>query len=149
MNNIQFFPTYRVISVDIIADLNGEPLSIIPRGRIQTESGISIKGITKNESTIIDFCKKITKELELKGPSCIQCIKNESGVKFIEINNRFGGGSILSIHACKSIIDNLIKIAKNEKPVKDFEFKEELTMLRYYDEIFLEKDKIIPANDSK
>ena len=85
----------------------------------------------------------------MKGPSCIQCIKNESGVKFIEINNRFGGGSILSIHACKSIIDNLIKIAKNEKPVKDFEFKEELTMLRYYDEIFLEKDKIIPANDSK
>ncbi len=46
-------------------------------------------------------------------------------------------------------MDNLIKIAKNEKPVKDFEFKEELTMLRYYDEIFLEKGKIIPANDSK
>ena len=136
-------------SVDIIADLSGEPLSVIPRVRIQTESGISTKGITKNEPTIIDFCKKITKELELKGPSCIQCIKNESGVKFIEINNRFGGGSILSVHACKSIIDNLIKIAKNEKPVKDFKFKEELTMLRYYNEIFLEKGKIITTDDSK
>tara|TARA_B110001454_G_scaffold169070_1_gene159338 strand:- start:2475 stop:3443 length:969 start_codon:yes stop_codon:yes gene_type:complete len=135
-------------SIDILSDLNSEPLSIIPRLRIQTESGISTKSIIKNEQTIINFCKKISKELKLKGPSCVQCIKNKSGIKFIEINNRFGGGSILSIYACKSIIKNLIKIAKKEKPISDFEVKDGLTMLRYYNEVFLEENDILTQNEN-
>ena len=99
-------------SVDILSDLNSEPLSIIPRIRIQTESGISTKSIIKNEKTIINFCKKISKELKLKGPSCVQCIKNKSGIKFIEINNRFGGGSIL-FYLCLQI--NYKKFNKNSQ----------------------------------
>jgi len=125
-------------TVDTFADLKGKPLSIIPRVRIQVESGISIKGKTICNKEIIDWCRKIAEKLKLIGPSCIQCIKSNKGLKFTEINPRFGGGSILSIKADPTIILNLIRIIKREKPIKSRGFIEGLTMLRYYSEVYTE-----------
>lgn len=126
-------------TIDIFSDLKGESLSIVPRKRIQVESGISMIGKTIYDKKIIDFCEKIVKKLKLIGPSCIQCIKNKQGIKFIEINPRFGGGSILSIKADSTIISNLIKIIKKKKPIKSKGFKKGLTMLRYYAEVYTKK----------
>ena len=126
-------------TVDTFADLEGNPLSVIPRVRIHVESGISVKGLTKYEDDLIDYSKKIVKKLKLIGPACIQAIKNDDGVKFTEINPRFGGGSILSIKADPSIMNNLIKMIKGEKPSPSKSFKEDLLMLRYYSELFLEE----------
>jgi len=123
-------------TVDVFADLEGNPLSVVPRIRLQIESGISIKGKTVYEKGIIDLCEKITEKLKLIGPSCIQFIKDREGPKFIEINTRFGGGSILSTKADSTIIPNLIRIIKGEKPRKSKGFRRGLTMLRYYSEIY-------------
>lgn len=133
---IQEFIEGTEYTIDILADLSGKPISVIPRIRIQTESGISIKGKTVYDQKIIDYCATIAEKLKLIGPSCIQCIKNEKGLKFIEINARFGGGSILSAKADPTIIPNLIRIIKREKPIKSRGFKKNLTMLRYYSEIY-------------
>ena len=35
--------------------------------------------------------KKLAKELKLFAPTCIQCIKNEKELKFLEINTRLEG----------------------------------------------------------
>ena len=128
-------------SVDILADLNSVPISIIPRKRIKTESGISTVGKTKKDQEIIQHCKKIVEEFHLIGPSCIQCFKHGKNIKFTEINNRFGGGSILSIHSDPSIIKNLIRIIDGKQPIKNSKFKEGLTMKRYYSEIITTKSK--------
>jgi len=125
-------------TVDVFADLEGNPLSVVPRIRLQIESGISMKGKTVYEKVIIDLCEKITEKLKIIGPSCIQFIKDREGPRFIEINTRFGGGSILSMKADSTIIPNLIRIIKREKPRKSKGFKENLTMLRYYSEIYTE-----------
>ena len=140
---IQEFVEGTEYSIDVFSDLNGIPLSIVPRIRIQTESGISIKGVTLYDKTLMDYCDKISRKLRLIGPSCIQCIKSKKGVKFIEINLRFGGGSILSLNANPSIVSNLIRMAKGEKPLINGKFKNGLTMLRYYGEVFVPKDKIM------
>lgn len=126
-------------TIDTFADLDGRPLSIVPRIRLQVESGVSMRGKTVFDREIIGYCKKIVEKLKLFGPACIQCIKNKNGVKFTEINPRFGGGSILSIKADPTIIVNLIKIIKGEKPIKSKGFKKGLTMLRYYSEVFTQK----------
>lgn len=136
---IQEFIDGEEYTVDILADLEGNSLSIIPRIRIETESGVSTKGKTVYDKKIIDLCKKIVEKLKLVGPSCIQLMKNKSGIKFIEINPRFGGGSILSMKADPTIITNLIRIIKGEKPTKSKGFKKGLTMLRYYSEVYTEK----------
>lgn len=133
-------------SIDIIADKNGNSLSIVPRLRLYTESGISLKGKTIYDKEIINYCEKIVKELKLFGPSCIQCIRGKDGLKFIEINNRFGGGSILSIKADPTILPNLIKLIKGEKPTRSKGFKEGLIMLRYYSEIFLLEHEVKENN---
>ncbi len=69
--------------------------------------------------------------------------RDETGnnIKFTEINNRFGGGSILSIHADPSIIKNMTKIIRGQKPIKNSKFKEGLTMTRYYSELITKKSK--------
>lgn len=135
---IQEYVSGTEYTIDTFADLDGNPLSIVPRIRIQVESGISVKGITKFDKELIEYSKKIVKELKLVGPACIQVIKNDNlGPKFIEINPRFGGGSILSIKADPTIIDNLLKIIRGEKPIPSKGFKENLMMLRYYAEVFI------------
>lgn len=135
---LQEFIDGREYTIDIFSDLEGNPLSIVPRERIQVESGISMKGKTVRDKEIINLCRKIAEKLKLIGPSCIQCIKSNKGLKFIEINPRFGGGSILSIKADPTIILNLIKIIKKEKPIKSKGFKDGVTMLRYYSEVYTE-----------
>lgn len=140
---IQEFVHGTEYSIDLFSDFNGVPLSIVPRIRIQTESGVSIKGMTIYDKKIINHCEKISRELKLMGPSCIQCIKNDEGIKFIEINLRFGGGSILSIKANPSVVSNLMKMARGEKPRPHLSFKIGLTMMRYYSEVFVPKDEIL------
>lgn len=139
---VQEFVRGEEYTVDILADKDGNALSVVPRLRLGIESGISVKGKTVYDKEIIDYCKKIAKELKLFGPSCIQCIRNDDGVKFIEVNTRFGGGSILSIKADPTIIPNLIRMIKREKPEPSSGFKEGLVMLRYYSEVFILGEEI-------
>jgi carbamoyl-phosphate synthase large subunit len=129
-------------SIDVYSDLDGNPFSIVPRERVSTESGISVKGTTVLDKEIIEYCEKIAKSLKLIGPSCIQCIKNKNNIKFIEVNTRFGGGSILSIKANPTIIPNIQRIIEGDSAIPDNTFKEGLTMLRYYKEIFIEKNNM-------
>lgn len=133
---LQQFIAGTEFTVDILSDMRGEPLSIVPRTRIQVESGISMKGRTVCDEEIITWSRKIAKSLRLLGPSCIQCIRGDAGIKFLEINPRFGGGSILSMKADPSIIPNLIKLIQGEQPAAGKGFKPGVTMLRYYSEVY-------------
>jgi carbamoyl-phosphate synthase large subunit len=145
---IQDFVQGEEYTVDILADKDGNALSIVPRLRLGIESGISVKGKTVYDKEIIDYCRKIAKKMKLFGPSCIQCIRNDDGVKFIEVNTRFGGGSILSIKADPTIMPNLIKMIKGEKPEPSKGFKEGLVMLRYHSEVFISEEEIKELGES-
>jgi carbamoyl-phosphate synthase large subunit len=124
-------------TIDILSDLDGNPISIVPRMRIQVESGISMKGITVYDEDIIGYCKKIATELKLVGGSCIQCINTGNReYKFTDINLRFGGGALLALKADPTMLPNLERIIKGEKPIVSNEFQIGLTMLRYYSEIY-------------
>lgn len=138
---IQEFIKGREYSIDMLTDKNGDALSIVPRLRLDVESGISTKGVTVYDKEIITYCRKIAKHLKLFGPSCIQCIRDVKGLKFIEVNARFGGGSILSMKSDPSIIPNLIKMIKRERPCPSKGFKEGLVMLRNYSEVILSETK--------
>jgi carbamoyl-phosphate synthase large subunit len=139
---IQEFIQGEEYTVDILADKAGNALSVVPRLRLDVESGISVKGKTVYDKEIVDYSKRRAKELRLFGFSCIQCIRGKGGVKFIEINARFGGGSILSVKADLTIIPNLIKMIRGQRPTPAKGFKRNLVMLRYYSEAFIFEDEI-------
>lgn len=136
-------------TVDVFSDLKGNTLSIVPRRRLAVESGIATKSQTFYNEKIINYIQKINEKLKLIGPSNIQCIidEKEEIPKFIEINPRFGGGSILSIKADPTIVENLIRIVRGEKPVSSNGFREGLTMLRYYSEIYILDNQISDCDD--
>lgn len=129
-------------TIDVLADKKGNCLSVVPRLRLNTESGISVKGKTVYDQVIINYAKKLAKKLKLFGPTCIQCIKNEDELKFIEINTRFGGGAVLSLKADPMLVPNLIRIIKGEKPRPSKRFKEGLIMLRNYSEIYFSENNL-------
>ncbi|RSD35150.1 MAG: hypothetical protein CI953_361 [Methanohalophilus sp.] len=144
---IQQFIEGEEYTIDLLADKEGNPLSIVPRMRIDTESGVSVKAKTVYDEEMLYYCKFICKKLKLFGPSCIQCIKSSEGIKFIEINTRFGGGSVLSTKADPLIIQNLKNLILNKECVKSNGFKRNIIMLRYYSEVFVDEHDLKKIHD--
>lgn len=136
---LQEFVEGQEYTVDLLSGEDGKVLSIVPRKRICIESGVVSKSMTCNDGEIIEYCKKISEKLKFFGPSCIQCIKGDKGVKFLEINLRFGGGSILSVKSDSSFIENLRALILDKPTRVSNGFKENLMMLRNYQEIFVQK----------
>jgi carbamoyl-phosphate synthase large subunit len=127
-------------TIDVFCE-NGILISAVPRRRIEARAGISYKGETVKDETLINYAAKISKELKIVGPANIQCFKSEESVKFIEINPRFSGGLILSIAAGINSPLFALKMALGEKlaPVADFKIKR---MCRYLEEVFYPSDYI-------
>lgn len=78
-------------SVDCLAN-NGQSILIIPRLRKKMQYGISIEGEIIEENSIIEYCRKIIKELNLHGNIGIQVKRSGAGEFLIlEINPRVQG----------------------------------------------------------
>lgn len=129
-------------TIDILSDLEGRILTVVPRERIKAINGISNKGRTVYNKEMIEHAKKIAMELKLIGPSNIQCFLSANGdIKFTEINPRLAGSIALSEAAGAKIIHNLVKLLKGEKVEvgvsdKCEQFEEGVLMLRFWEEMF-------------
>jgi len=123
-------------SVDILSD-HGVTVSAVPRIRIQTDSGIAVNTRTVDHKSMISICKHIVLKLNLFGPICMQCIQTKDNtLKFTDINCRFGGGAIVSLHADTTIVKNLIRIIQKQKPIISSSYINGLVMQRYYAEVY-------------
>lgn len=123
-------------SVDVLSDLNENPLIAIPRIRIQTKAGISVKGKIYRNQYIENLCMDLAKHLGIKGPCVIQLKQSESGeLKIIEINPRFGGGTFFSTLAGINFPALILDMVCNKEIV--LPEVSEITILRYYEEVVL------------
>lgn len=130
-------------TVDYFADFESRPVSIVPRIRQKIEQGESKVAITKYDKEMISLTKKICLSLGLIGHNTVQCFKQKNGgIKFLEINPRFGGGAPLGIVAgCKSP-EFLLKLISGQVVKPNFNFIDNLVMIRYSQDIFVPYDKI-------
>lgn len=133
-------------TVDIFCDFESNPITIVPRKRLATRSGEISKGLIIKDYDIIKDIKKLLKVFRAKGHITIQCIKNKSGIKYLEINPRFGGGAPMSIMAGADSPENLYKILRNEKLTYNEEYENELLVLRYDEAVFISKDGKVIKN---
>jgi len=123
-------------TIDVLCDMESNPLVVIPRKRLETKAGISTKGEIIKHTFIEEECFNICKYLKLKGPICLQMKEDEYGTpKFIEINPRFGGGTyfttLAGVNFCKIILD----IVNGKKPT--ISEPKLITVLRYYEEMVI------------
>ena len=127
-------------TVDVLSDLTEKPIMAIPRIRIDTKAGISVKGKIKRDLMIENLCKKTAETLGIKGPCCIQLKESENGeLKIIEINPRFGGGTIFTTLAGANFPAMLLEmISNNDNNNLIIPKVSEVTVLRYFEEIVIE-----------
>lgn len=138
---VQEFVTGTEYTVDVMVDFNGNMKTVVPRLRLETRAGEVSKGVTKKDNDIITAVKQVVKSLP--GPvGCItlQCFKKENGeITFIEINPRFGGGIPLSIEAGADFPLWVLQMCSGEAfSEEDYNWRENLTMLRYDEAVFTE-----------
>ena len=124
-------------TVDVLADLSGTPLLAVPRVRLEIKEGISSKGRVIRDREMEQLCLEISSYLGLKGPTCMQLKRDANGrLKFVEINPRIGGGTILTtlagVNIPKLVLD-LVAGIDIALPVP-----REIIVLRYYEEVVLD-----------
>jgi carbamoyl-phosphate synthase large subunit len=85
---------------------------------------------------IENLCKNTAATLGIRGPSCIQLKESKNGeLKIIEINPRFGGGTIFTTLAGANFPAMLLELVSNNNLV--IPEVTEITVLRYFEEIVL------------
>jgi carbamoyl-phosphate synthase large subunit len=129
-------------TVDLFATFEGEVISVVPRERIHVFGGESFVGRTVRDDQIISETVRLSESLNLVGHNTIQCFRRENGeVHFIEVNPRYGGGASLGFAAGAFTPQDLVRLLQ-DKPVSTRigEFKEGRTMLRYTQDLFLDKN---------
>ncbi len=98
---IQPFVNGTEYTVDVLCDLEGNPILITPRIRLSVRGGEVMKTRISQDVKIIEETKKILEAFCPCGPVTLQLMREEKTGEdyYIEINPRFGGGTPLSIKA--------------------------------------------------
>jgi len=123
-------------TIDALCNMDGKPLSVVPRKRLEVKAGISTKGVIELDKHIIAECEDMCRFLNLKGPICLQMKEDENGnPKFIEINPRFGGSTIFATHAGVNFPSLLLDMYLGNDISIDT--PKEYTILRYYEEMVI------------
>ena len=126
---------------DVFVDFEMKVRTVVPRRRIEIRAGEVSKGQVVKHERIMSQSRRLV-EILGAGPGVItiQMIEDsKSNIKFIEINPRFGGGAPLSIRAGANFPKWILQQLAGSQPRIKFDgFKENLTMLRYDDEVWLD-----------
>ena len=126
-------------TVDVFCDYNHDPVYIVPRVRAGVKDGKSTGGVVCQNKDIDMGVRKICKAIPFTGAINIQCFETKDGIRFTEINPRFGGGTVLGMKATENWIPLTIDTFCYKKRIsqkKDIHYG--LKMGRYYAEIFYE-----------
>lgn len=112
---VQPFVEGKEYTIDIFCDWDGEPVSIVPRERLQVRAGEVLKTRIVMDSIMIAEAKALCKAFKPCGPMTVQLIRDEKGIDwFIEINPRFGGGAPLSMKAGARSAEVILKMLDSE-----------------------------------
>lgn len=114
---VQPFVDGKEYTIDIFCDWDGNPISIVPRERMQVRAGEVLKTRINLDSKMIEEAKKLCEVFQPCGPITVQLIQDQNtGVNYyIEINPRFGGGAPLSMKAGARSAEAIIKLLLNEE----------------------------------
>lgn len=141
---IQEFIEGKEYTIDAFVDFNGNIITIVPRERLAIRSGEIAKGRIVKDREIIEEVKKVITALGPIGHITVQCMKTKKGIKFIEINPRFGGGAPMAIKVGANSPLNLYRLLKGEKLEYNEDYENNILALRFDDTIFLnEKGELI------
>ncbi len=133
-------------SIDVLCDMDGEIIYVIPRERTEVRAGEVSKSETityDNQlgkmlvDSTINVIEKLKLEGAVRGPLTVQCfVTYEDEIIFIEIDSRLGGGVPLSFEAgadYAEVLANMVKGIKSETKIGKYDH---VSMLRFDDAVY-------------
>jgi carbamoyl-phosphate synthase large subunit len=102
-------------TLDVLCDVDGRPLSIVPRERVVIRAGVIDRGRTVNDRRLIALAEAACAAIPFAGPINIQCRMRGDQPVIFEINPRFSGGIPLTIQAGADFPTMLVKLAMGRK----------------------------------
>jgi carbamoyl-phosphate synthase large subunit len=126
-------------TIDILTTFDGEVLTVVPRERIETKAGMSVKGRTVKDGRLIEYGKWIAETVRLFPRGNIQCIDDGKDIYLIEINPKFAATLPFTVRAGVNMPLLLLKICLGgqiHRRIDDFE--DDLVMLRYWQEVYIQ-----------
>jgi carbamoyl-phosphate synthase large subunit len=129
----------REFTVDALVDRSGQLAGAVPRWRLETRGGISVKGETFHSEVLVEMLGQLLKAVGLEGPANAQgFVDEDGGVTFIEVNPRFSGALPLSLAAGADLLGEYLRGVRG-LPVRADRLRHRsgVRMVRYFDEIFL------------
>jgi carbamoyl-phosphate synthase large subunit len=125
------------VTIDTLSDLDGHFLAASPRVRVEVKSGQAYRSRTFASPELVGLARRIVERLPVIGAANVQCFMTDEGVRFFEINARFGAGTALSIHAGMNGPLALVALAR-ARPLPDLAARPGELMMRYWQEVFAE-----------
>lgn len=139
---IQQFVKGEEYTIDIYRSVQtNNILSVVPRQRLETQGGESIKSITKQDTKIETFARDIIEKTKLVGALTLQILKDkEQNLLFMEINPRFGGGVLNSIAAGADSPMYLLRDFLKMEEIANKQWTDNLMMIRRFSEYYKIKE---------
>jgi carbamoyl-phosphate synthase large subunit len=137
---IQQFIDATEYTVDAYRSLSqGNINYLVPRIRLETQGGEAIKARTVKHSRIEELSREIIEKADLRGAITLQFLeeKGSGEIYFMEVNPRYGGGVVTSYGAGVDIAGLFIADLNGQFIPEKTDWKDGLTMLRRYKEIFI------------
>jgi carbamoyl-phosphate synthase large subunit len=130
-------------TIDMLCDFSGEPLSIVPRRREVIRAGVTDRGCTVNDPTLIRVAQVCAEVLQFAGAVNIQCRVVDGRPVVFEINPRFSGGIPLTIQAGADLPRMLVDLAAGRRvPPAIGRFRDDVWMSSYEASVFVEGARI-------
>lgn len=141
---IQAFVDAPEFTVDIFVDLDGRPISCVPRERIAVVAGESVVGRTVRDPDLTAAALRLCGAIGLVGHLTVQAFRTPARISFIEINPRYGGAANLGFEAGAPTPEYAIRAARGEhlEPRLDA-YEVGLLMFRHSADLFVRDADLI------
>lgn len=136
-------------TIDMLCDFNGQPLSIVPRLRDVIRAGVTDRGRTVHDPSLIQVAKLCAATMPFAGAVNIQCRVVDGRPVIFEINPRFSGGIPLTIHAGADFPRMLVDLTAGLRVAPAIgRFRDNLWMASYETSVFVDGARVhLPAWD--
>jgi len=130
-------------TIDVLCDLSGRPVSIVPRERVVIRAGVIDRGRTVNDPRLLSLAEQACAAIPFVGAVNIQCRMRGEVAAIFEINPRFSGGIPLTIQAGADFPEMLIKLALGRQVAPAIgAFKDDLWMTSFESSFFIDGSNV-------
>lgn len=129
------------LTIPFYVNLNNKLVGFLPLIKFGTAPNNSYQTYTKHNEEIRIILLKIIESLEIKGPSNLQCIINESGIHPFEMNFRYSGSIDIQDQFGFDILRiGIDEYISNEPYLKEPIIYNGFAVRQYQSEVFKDKD---------